>query len=310
MTIYLQTGDCRAVLPTLPDASAHCCVTSPPYWSLRDYGHPDQLGLEPSPFDYIAHLVGIFDEVRRILTPDGTLWVVIGDAYAASGSGGSGHRRRITPFKRKDLMLLPARFAIAMQEAGWYVRSETIWHKPNPTPESCRDRPTQSHEKVYLFAKQRFYYYDHAAVMVPAKTLDDRRPYTPGQVDARGNGHDRRQHNDKRLTFDGRAALRNVWSVTTKPLREAHYAAFPPDLIEPCIKASCPKGGMVLDPFAGTGTTGLVAQRLQRNAHLIECNPAYVEIAGRRIASEGGMFTELHYLEPTTHERTAGNHDD
>jgi len=258
-------------------------------------------GLESTPDQYIKNTLLIFDELHRVLKPQGTVWWNIGDSYAMKSSawGGSrGHnsilkgtgladkqrRTGVCPdkLKSKDLMMIPARVAIAVAEHGWYLRSEIIWHKPNPMPESVKDRPTSAHEKIYLFAKNRKYYYDADAVKEKART----KPVVRNKS-AEGYQADypkgERFSEGERTYGDGYANKRNVWTVTTKPFRGAHFAVFPPDLIEPCIKAGCPVGGTVLDPFGGSGTTGLVANNLGRNAVLIELNENYVDIAKKRL---------------------------
>ena len=266
-------------------------------------------GLEPTPEQYIKNTLLIFDELHRVLKPQGTVWWNIGDSYAMKSSawGGSrGHnsilkgtgladkqrRTGVCPdkLKSKDLMMIPARVAIAVAEHGWYLRSEIIWHKPNPMPESVKDRPTSAHEKIYLFAKNRKYYYDADAVKEKART----KPVVRNKS-AEGYQADypkgERFSEGERTYGDGYANKRNVWTVTTKPFKGAHFTVFPTDLIEPCIKAGCPKGGTVLDPFGGSGTTGLVANNLGRDAILIELNEEYVEIAKKRLNL--GLFSEV-----------------
>ena len=270
----LLLGHCLEQLKTLPDESVNCVVTSPPYWGLRDYGIDAQIGLEDTPESFIENLTGIFREVRRVLTKDGTLWVNLGDGYYGSGKafgdntttackqvtnkGSQLHRGKkakkpatLMPhptLKPKDVMGLPWMFAFALRNDGWYLRSDIIWEKPNVMPESVRDRPTRSHEYIFLFTKSREYYYDADAIRDP-------------------NGRNKR----------------SVWSVNTKPLKEAHFATYPPELIRPCILAGCPKGGTVMDPFTGSGTTGVVAIEENRKFVGIELNPEYMEIAQRRL---------------------------
>lgn len=304
MTVDIRIGDCRDLLPAMPDESVHCVVTSPPYFGLRDYGVAGQIGLEPTPDAFVAEMVEVFGEVRRVLRSDGTLWLNLGDSYANDGkwggsSGGKhvsalhgasgiGRGKTVTGLKPKDLIGIPWRVAFALRADGWTLRSEIIWAKPNPMPESVTDRPTSAHEKIFLFAKSARYFYDAEAVREP----DGGRP--------RGNGFVR----DCRLSYEGRGDpeqwepgrgrnLRNVWTVATQPFGEAHFATFPPALIEPCIKAGCPVGGTVLDPFGGAGTTGLVADRLGRHAILLELNPAYAEIARRRIERDAPLLADV-----------------
>jgi DNA modification methylase len=345
-SVSILVGDCRQVLKTLPDESVHCCVTSPPYFGLRDYGVDGQIGIEPTPDAFVAELVDVFREVRRTLRSDGTLWLNLGDSYA--GSWGAQSRGSETPgslegssmlsarqirahpkrtltgslkntpgLKPKDLIGIPWRVAFALQADGWYLRSDIIWHKPNPMPESVADRPTSAHEHLFLLAKSERYFYDAAAIReaenVPGWD-DGSRVYggknkhganaqhgarTTGRVagprrrgvpprhksyessDQSGLDHVDRGHGRNK---------RNVWTISTRPFPAAHFATFPPALIEPCILAGCPIGGAVLDPFGGAGTTGLVAARLQRDAILIELNAEYADIADNRIRRELGML--------------------
>ena len=517
MSVRILIGDVRAKLAEMPDASVHCVVTSPPYFGLRDYGHAGQIGLEPTPAAFVATMVEVFREVRRVLRDDGTLWLNLGDSYAGSGrgawnisddektargvketyrpnvrAGGSGvvssdknnavtkgaGEDRLMGLKAKDLIGIPWRVAFALQqpyytgkitderdrvwlaamvdaegsicgteyetgdrtktniyisvtntsvpiidkcerlfpqavkhvyekagpssricyrwdvermetkalfireiypylvakrkqavvaytflelqrglfskkkgylpeqqeqrswlmatlsklnagedvdlpewlieppslfEPGFYLRQDIIWSKPNPMPESVTDRCTKAHEYLFLLSKSARYHYDAEAIKEPAIYGDPRKPYAPGQVDNRGDGHDRGGgkvrasvkrggFNGKTNAMPGREAFhsiedwrnkRSVWEVCTQPYSEAHFATFPPALIEPCIIAGCPKGGTVLDPFGGAGTTGLVADRLGRNAILIELNPEYAAIAERRIKGDAGMFAEV-----------------
>lgn len=358
MTIEICIGDVRAELSKIADDSIDCVVTSPPYWGHRDYGVIGQIGLEPTLKDYIETIVAVFEDVRRVLKPEGTLWLNLGDSYAgnwgaekrgASDNGTSslsdrsmvampkgvhtGSTKR-TGLKPKDLCMVPNRIAIAMQDAGWWVRSEIIWAKPNPMPESVTDRPTQSHEKIWLMSKSARYFYDAEAVREPADESSIQRwaqdiesqtglyganggQKTNGTMKAVGGkalpekerrsksdkqrGHGRRHagFNDRwdHMTKEEQQSFgrncRNVWTIATKPFCEAHFATFPPELAERCIKAGCPVGGTVLDPFGGAGTTGLVADRLGRNAILIELNPAYAEIAKNRIQSDCPMFSKI-----------------
>ena len=329
MKIKILIGDVLEQLATLPDDSIDCCVTSPPYWGLRDYGVPGQIGLEPSLGEHIKVIVNVFEEIKRVLKPTGTCWLNYGDCYARdSAKGGSGPNgkhdyhsdygsarnivsetrgssdgfvgradlaaRRLgdKALKPKDLCMMPNRIAIALQDAGWWVRSEIIWHKPNPMPESVTDRPTNAHEKIFLLTKSARYFYDAEAVREERLgTTHSRGSKRKPPIEAAGVGHKdwcRYMTADDELTTRN---LRNVWTVQPQPFSEAHFATFPPALIEPCIKAGCPKGGTVLDPFGGAGTTGLVADRLGRDAILIELNPEYAEIAKCRLDSDAGMFS-------------------
>jgi DNA modification methylase len=264
-------GDALTDLRRLKDDSIQCCVTSPPYWGLRDYGIPGQIGAETDVYEYIRHLRGVFAEVYRALTPDGTLWLNLGDSYTSGGrtwrDADTKNRARgmdyrpPTPkgLKPKDLIGVPWRVAFALQEFGWYLRSDIIWYKPNCQPESVKDRPTQAHEYIFLFSKSEKYKYNYKDIMEPAKS--------PGQLRNR----------------------RTVWQVNTNPLPEAHFATFPPELIEPCILAGTDEGDVVLDPFFGSGTTGVVCQRLKRRFIGIELNPEYIEIARRRLADAASL---------------------
>lgn len=315
MTIEILQGDCRDVLGSLPDGSINCCVTSPPYFGLRDYGVEGQLGLEPTPDEFVAAMVEVFREVRRVLRDDGTLWLNLGDSYSSSPPGNktkgvsaksglngvngesgryreslaSGHATkrdtsRIPGIKPKDLIGIPWRVAFALQADGWYLRQDIIWHKPNPMPESVTDRCTKAHEYIFLFAKSERYYFDADAIKEQAVSNH-----------ASGNGFKGRQGGAIHMPMSGGAGTadqwlpggmrnrRSVWTVSTKPFKGAHFATFPPDLIEPCVLAGCPVDGTVLDPFFGAGTTGLVAQKHGRNCIGIELNPDYIAIANERL---------------------------
>lgn len=257
-------GDALSVLHSLPNELVQCAITSPPYWGMRDYGVDAQLGLEPTLPEFLDHLVRVFDEVKRILKPDGTLWLNIGDGYT---SGNRGWRapdkknparamdvRPDTPegLKPKDLLGLPWRLAFALQDAGWYLRSDIVWHKPNAMPESVKDRPTRCHEYVFLFAKAEKYHYDAEAVM--------------------------------EITNNSKRNRRSVWSINTQAFPAAHFATFPPDLVKPCILAGSRNHDYVLDPFFGSGTVGLVCRQLRRKYLGVELNPEYVSIAAERLA--------------------------
>ena len=312
-------GDCIEGLRTLPDASVHCCCTSPPYWGLRDYGHDGQIGLEPTPQAYVERMVEVFREVRRVLRDDGTLWLNLGDSYAAARGGTSmpaetlaggvsgrgdivakrGRESGYTPhrdpaahgLKHKDLVGIPWRVAFALQADGWWLRQDIIWHKPNPMPESVRDRCTKAHEYVFLLTKSDRYYYDAGAVSEPVASVrgpGNKRPLKG--VDEDGQKHRTRAGlhlSAERWREHGPPTSRNrrsVWTITTKPYSGAHFAVMPPDLVQPCILAGCPEGGTVLDPFAGSGTTLAVAAELGRNGIGCELNPEYIELANQRIA--------------------------
>jgi site-specific DNA-methyltransferase (cytosine-N4-specific) len=253
-------GDAELILKQLPSDFFRCCITSPPYWGLRDYSAEGQIGAEQNPSDYIDCLVAVFDQVRRVLREDGTFWLNIGDSYT---SGNRGYRapdrknpiramsyRARTPegLKPKDLVGIPWRLAFALQEAGWYLRSDIIWEKPNCMPESVKDRPTRAHEYIFLLSKSVKYYYDYETIR-------------------ESNGRNRR----------------TIWSIPTEPFAEAHFATFPPKLVEPCILAGSEYGDWVLDPFFGSGTVGVVCEQQHRNYVGIELNPEYVNLAIERV---------------------------
>ncbi|WP_416367098.1 DNA-methyltransferase [Rhodopseudomonas palustris] len=346
--------------------SVHCCVTSPPYFGLRDYGVAGQIGLEPTPDEFVAEMVAVFREVHRVLRDDGTLWLNLGDSYNAgttkpssaskhadvggwtsrSGDAAGARRTNAVGLKVKDLIGIPWRVAFALQADGWYLRQDIIWSKPNPMPESVTDRCTKAHEYLFLLSKSQRYYYDADAIaegLAPASIQrlsqptiqqagSDRSPgKTNGRMKAVGklvgaNVPDRPSKgvpNDAQprvrgvpprhaglessdqsgLDHVGRGGKRNkrsVWTVATQPFKEAHFATFPPALIEPSILAGCPQGGTVLDPFGGAGTTGLVADRLQRNAVLIELNEKYAELSAARIRGCSPLFStvELEKAQP------------
>ena len=369
-------GDVRERLKELPDQSVNCCVTSPPYWGLRDYGTAsweggdsqcdhapdkrgsrfatpvatkqgsnmgsgtasrrdcdcgavrvdDQIGLEQDPNDFVSKLVLVFQEVKRVLRDDGTLWLNIGDSYSGSGKGTAGnlgktHNERHLEHKTgglipsgtkpKDLVGIPWMLAFALRADGWYLRQDIIWHKPNPMPESVTDRCTKAHEYLFLLSKSRQYYFDSTAMQEPAKyPLDNRSSRADsragtsmnsvgGKTGIRFGGNKYGDSDDpKHATKSGNEYIatgtrnkRSVWSVTTKPFKGAHFATFPPALIEPCILAGSPKGGVVLDPFFGAGTTGLVAQRHGRKWIGCELNPEYAALAQTRIEDEANLFT-------------------
>jgi DNA modification methylase len=313
MTVQILTGDCRDVLPTLLDRSVHCVVTSPPYFGLRDYGHDGQIGLESSPDEYVAEMVGVFREVRRVLRDDGTLWLNIGDSYASGGmsnpsvastlSGGkdrgaadySIQRRVPTGMKPKDLVGIPWLLAFALRADGWYLRQDIIWAKPNPMPESVRDRCTKAHEYVFLMSKSERYWFDADAIAEQATGAapGNSQPTKGGRAYDDGASEHRTAANLHAIGPRETRNKRSVWSIASKPFAEAHFATMPPALAESCVLAGCPEGGTVLDPFGGAGTTGLVADRLQRNAILIEINPDYAAMANSRVRDESPLFAEV-----------------
>lgn len=276
----LHAGDAFTVLRTLPTESVQCCVTSPPYWGLRDYGLQGQLGLEGTPQEYVSRLLHVFAEVWRVLRKDGTLWLNLADSYigyhgnrnrdyrsAPSNRGGYFENMRKTTvgadgLKNKDLAGIPWRVALALQAAGWYLRQDIIWHKPNPAPESVGDRCTKAHEYLFLMSKQERYFFDRRAITEAGKSQKSRNK-------------------------------RSVWNVRVRPFRGGHFATFPPELIEPCIRAGSRPGDTVLDPFMGSGTTGVVAQQLDRKWLGIELNPEFCLLAHDRLALQGNRGMSL-----------------
>jgi DNA modification methylase len=311
--IDIRLGDCLEVLRTIPDGSARMCVTSPPYYGLRDYGVDGQIGLEATPDAFIAKMVEVFREVRRVLADDGTCWLNLGDSYASSGVGGTAsdksglnHGRGVRPDQKsgisfgraptpdglasKQLLGIPWRVAFALQADGWFLRSDIIWHKPNPMPESVRDRPTKAHEYVFLLSKQPRYYYDAEAVReacISTHPAGNRVTATKGRIGS-GGGWDAKPNPAASIPESGRNA-RTVWTITPRPFKGAHFATFPAELAERCIKAGSAEGDTVLDPFAGAGTVGLVCQRLGRDHLGVELNPEYRQMAIDRIASDSPM---------------------
>lgn len=296
----LLVGDCIESLKTLSEQSIHTCVTSPPYYALRDYGVDGQIGLEETPEAFIQKLVDVFREVRRVLRDDGTLWINMGDTWG----------------KNKQMLGMPWRLAFALQADGWFLRQDIIWHKTNPMPESVRDRCTKAHEYIFLLSKQPKYYFDHEAIREPAVYTGANRGVGFGHgTDKEARGRDRvsnrdnfRREGSKRAQVipgqtvgthrpdradtipDGMRAKRNIWSLATRPFKGAHFATFPPELIEPCILAGCPVGGTVLDPFGGSGTTAGVALAFGRDAVLCELNPDYAALVPARIESIEAMY--------------------
>lgn len=285
---YIIEGNALTALKQLPDEVVQTCITSPPYWGLRDYGVQDQIGVEMDIVEYLSKLVEVFKEVKRVLKPDGTLWLNIGDGYTSGGrtyrapdkKTDNGYTVRGLPFrpptpsglKPKDLLGLPWRLAFLLQEDGWYLRADIIWYKPNALPESVKDRPTIAHEYLFLLSKSEKYYYDYQAIMEPTSS------------------------------GKGKRNKRSVWIVNTEPYPGAHFATFPPALIVPCVLAGSKPGDIVLDPFLGSGTTGLVALQNARTFIGIELNPEYCEMAAQRLSpyatiekvnkSDGGRICE------------------
>lgn len=302
----IHVGDCIETMRRLDAGSVHTCVTSPPYFGLRDYGHDRQIGLEDTPDEFVAKLVDVFREVRRVLRDDGTLWLNLGDSYASGtkGSGGVGKstlgpnrdlqnidfqkmepRRFACGLADKQLIGIPWRVAFALQADGWYLRQDIIWHKPNPMPESVRDRCTKAHEYIFLLSKGPRYYFDAEAIKEPVAASTASRLAQPTLAEQVGSTRvPGKTNGNMKAVGDGeRRNKRSVWTVTTKPFKGAHFATFPTDLIEPCVLAGCPEGGTVLDPFMGAGTTAVVCERLGRKWIGCELNPEYAAIAEARI---------------------------
>ncbi len=265
--VALYHGDCLQVLKELPAESVHCVVTSPPYWGLRDYGTDGQLGLEETPQQHVTKMVEVFSEVRRVLRTDGTLWLNYGDSYTSD----------------KNLCGIPWRVAFALQANGWWLRQDIIWHKPNPMPESVTDRCTKAHEYIFLLTKAARYHYDAYAIKETAQKKPGGKPRQFGATVQTGtNRHDIGQT----FTDNGERNRRSVWTIPTAPYPGAHFATFPPKLIEPCILAGCPEGGTVLDPFLGSGTTGAVAQKNGCKFIGIELNEEYLQLAVKRFTQK------------------------
>jgi DNA modification methylase len=324
MSHILLTGDAEDQLSELPGNLFQCCITSPPYWGLRDYKVDGQIGLEDSPEQYIRSLMHVFREVYRVLREDGTFWLNLGDSYgrdAAKGQhkpGDSGKQAYIydngggrassmsdiysLDLKPKELVGIPWKVAFAFSEWGWYLRSDIIWHKPNPMPESVMDRPTRSHEYLFLLTKSEQYYYDHESVKEQAvSTHPSGNGYKRdasgrgGKNSFRGQGHmkdgngpaNREGRNMTNIGVGSTRNLRDVWTINTKPFKGAHFAVFPEALVEPCILAGSQPGDLILDPFMGSGTVGVVSQRLDRIFTGIDLNPDYVRLAEDRISKSG-----------------------
>ena len=308
----IHQGDCLELMKQLPDGCVQICVTSPPYWGLRDYGVDGQLGLEQTPEEYVSKMVAVFREVRRVLKGDGTLWLDIGDCYCANRgntkekpgydnkSAKGGANLFISTFKKggngikdKDLVGIPWLLAFALRADGWYLRQDIIWHKPNPMPESVRDRCTKAHEYIFLMSKSQRYFYDAEAIKEQSNYPDDNRK-------ARSNKNLKRMPTNQiagcrpgSQTYPLRNR-RSVWTVTTHPYSESHFATFPPKLIEPCILAGSRINDVVLDPFMGAGTTAVVSAQLGRKYIGMELSPEYCEMARERIKRETAQMSMFH----------------
>lgn len=312
----IYNEDCLTGLKRLPDNCIDCCVTSPPYYGLRDYGCDGQIGLEKSPTEYIDRLTEVFAEVFRVLKPEGTLWLNLGDSYAGSGKGAAnypenalkykqgsnrgsvGNRtgyKYVTVCKDKDLIGIPWMAAFALRDrVGYYLRNDIIWAKPNAMPESVTDRLTKSHEYIFLMSKSSRYYFDHEAIqeiaVYPAVEKSKNPPRYGGRKYTATPDQFYRTKSGNAYAYSGKRNKRDVWTVCTKPDSNAHFAVYPEELIRPCILAGCPKDGIVLDPFMGSGTTARVARKYGRNFIGYELNPDYIKIIEKKIIVEQDMF--------------------
>lgn len=315
MTARILVGDALTRLAELPDGSVQTCVTSPPYWGLRDYGHDGQLGLESTPDEYVTNMVEVFRQVRRLLADDGTLWLNLGDSYAANRShqvsqtkwaahdfGASNATQIPRGLKPKDLVGIPWRVAFALQADGWWLRQDIIWHKPNPMPESVTDRCTKAHEYLFLLSKSARYFYNARAISDPVTPQSRERSaygYNTTERDtgtqAAQIGARRRQRMGLRETYQLSETRnkRSVWTVGVKPYSGAHFAVMPADLVEPCIMAGSSPDDLVLDPFTGSGTVGMVALRHGRRFVGIELNPEYAALAESRIYEDGPLLNQV-----------------
>ena len=309
----IHTGDCLEVLKALPDESVHCCVTSPPYYALRDYGMEEQIGREATPKEYISRLTEVFTEVRRVLRSDGTLWLNIADTYAGKGNQGDfvdpknpkgrngqavALNYKVEGCKPKDMIGIPWMLAFALRDSGWYLRNDIIWMKENPMPESCKDRCSRCYEHIFLLSKSRKYFFDAKAISEPIAPATAERlkrgmkggnkygKPVPGQPQTQTINRPRAHGEITDSMINPMRNKRDVWVVNTVPFKGGHYAAYPPKLVEPCLLAGCPEGGIVLDPFFGSGTTGMVAKQMGRHYIGVELNPEYAELAKARIGGE------------------------
>ena len=305
-------GDALDVLRTLPDNSVHCCITSPPYYALRDYGAEGQIGRENTPAQYVERLTEVFSEVRRVLRPNGTLWLNIADTYAGKGNQGDSVdpkypngrtgqtvaiNRKVEGCKAKDMIGIPWMLAFALRDTGWYLRSDIIWQKANPMPESCKDRPSRCYEHIFLMAKSRKYYFNAEAIAEPvteSTPMRMRRKFGKNKYSAGIPGQTHQHLNDYRPNSYAEEDIpllrnkRDVWQINSVPYKGAHFAAYPPKLVETCLLAGCPPDGIVLDPFLGSGTTAAVAKQMGRHYIGIELNPDYCTLAEQRIGGAAG----------------------
>ncbi len=312
-TATVLLGDCIEQMRTLEPESVQCCVTSPPYWGLRDYGHAGQIGLEVSPDAYVEKLLEVFSEVRRVLKPDGTLWLNLGDSYCNTDKWGGGGKNTgkqtvaadgsvpswavrakkpsVEGVKPKDLMMMPATVAIALRGDGWWLRSKIVWHKPNPMPESVTDRPTKAHEEIFLLSKSETYLYDTEAIAEPAACPEGPGKY--GDAYAAGAEEQRTKVGLHKIGHRATRRARDVWTIASQPYDGAHFAVFPEELPRRCILAGSRGGDLVLDPFTGSGTTGAVALKLGRRFVGCELNPAYRDLALERMRVTPGFNFEV-----------------
>ena len=310
MNIDIYEGDCIEQLKRLADQSINTCITSPPYWGLRNYQEDKQLGMEDTPEEFISNLVDVFREVKRVLRDDGTVWLNLGDTYCGTGhkgnytdpkhkEGRNGQKialnNKIDGLKSKDLVGIPWRVALALQQDGWYLRQDIIWHKPNTMPESVKDRCTKAHEYIFLLSKNKKYYYDNEAIKEDSKYYGKDKRSDKGNIRYEGKRTSNKDSKAQQsfVTINPKKNKRSVWTVSTKPFKGAHFATFPPELIEPCILAGCPEGGVVLDPFGGSGTTAVVANNHYRNAVLIELNRSYIAIMKKRLEEQGSILINI-----------------
>jgi len=308
--VNIINGDCRTVLKELAPESIQCVVTSPPYWGLRDYGHADQIGQEETPDAYVETMRQVFAEIWRVLKDDGTAWLNLGDSYARNGGTPGGGNRELmhmegtqsrmckipagAGLKVKDLVGIPWLVALALRADGWYLRQDIIWHKPSTMPESVTDRCTKAHEYIFLLTKSQKYYFDNEAIKEPSDYPDDDRKgrsydHHKSAPPVERNGVRSGNYLDSGRSSYAMRNKRSVWSVTNAGYSEAHFATFPPDLIKPCILAGTKPGDVVLDPFGGSGTTGMVALELGRRAVLVELNPDYAKLCDERCTTTRGL---------------------